>query len=75
VARRRPKPLPQYTKNVCRRVVLPNGYQYFTTFSINYEFIRDRWWIPAGWTSGWLRRKEKKERSHNINKKTRRKKK
>ena len=42
VARRRPKPLPQYTNNVCRRVVLPSGFQYFTCYSMTYEFIRDR---------------------------------
>eukprot|EP00672_Neobodo_designis_P022677 CAMPEP_0174831894 /NCGR_PEP_ID=MMETSP1114-20130205/3369_1 /TAXON_ID=312471 /ORGANISM="Neobodo designis, Strain CCAP 1951/1" /LENGTH=1219 /DNA_ID=CAMNT_0016065741 /DNA_START=92 /DNA_END=3751 /DNA_ORIENTATION=- len=37
LARRRPKPLPQYTENVCRRVTLPTGLVFFTCYTVKYQ--------------------------------------
>jgi hypothetical protein len=36
LARRRPKPLPTYSENICRRVVVPTGLIYFSCHTVDF---------------------------------------
>lgn len=40
--RKRPKPLPRYTANVTRRVLLPGDHMFFTAHSIHYRSIAEQ---------------------------------
>jgi hypothetical protein len=42
VTRRRPKPLPQFTQNISRRVNLPGGYTYFQSRTVEFHKIADQ---------------------------------